>query len=86
MKSLNYLKDHILYQISKIISIILKKHGEKTDNLSIRIYVKKIYEPKILKLLGSTSYIFKQFLIQNFHILKYGLLIKVLNHYRWKIK
>ena len=39
MKSLSYLMDHILYQIFKITLNIFKKHGEKTDNLSTRIYV-----------------------------------------------
>ena len=43
MKSLNYLMDHILYQIFKIIfNISLIKHGEKTDNSSIRIDLNKI--------------------------------------------
>ena len=43
MKSLNYLMDHILHKILKITSnISYKKHGEKTDNPSIRIYVNKI--------------------------------------------
>ena len=42
MKSLNYLMDHILYEIFKIIlDVSLKKHGEKTDNLSVRIYANK---------------------------------------------
>ena len=42
MINLNYLTDHILYQIFKIIlSIFKKKHGEKTDNPSIKIYVNK---------------------------------------------
>ena len=35
--------DHILYQIFKIsLKIYLKKHGEKTVNPSIRIYINKI--------------------------------------------
>ena len=44
MKNLNYLMDHILCLILKIIlNISYKKHAEKTDNLSIRItYVFKI--------------------------------------------
>ena len=43
MKNLNYLMDRILYQIFKIIlNISLKKHGEKTDSPSIRMYVNKI--------------------------------------------
>ena len=43
MKNWRYLADHVLYQLFKIISeYILKKHGEKTDNPSIRIYVNKI--------------------------------------------
>ena len=36
MKNLNYLMDHILYQI------IIKKHETVTDNTSIMIYVNKI--------------------------------------------
>ena len=40
---LNYLTDHILDQIFNIIlSIFKKKHGEKTDNPSMKIYVNKI--------------------------------------------
>ena len=43
MKSLNYLMDHILYQIFNIIlNIYLKNMGEKTVNPSIQIYVNKI--------------------------------------------
>ena len=43
MKSLNYLMDHILYQIFNIIlNIYLKNMGEKTANPSIQIYVNKI--------------------------------------------
>ena len=39
----NYLMDHILYQIFKIIlNISLKKHRENTDNPSIRIYVNRM--------------------------------------------
>ena len=152
MKNLNYLMDHIFcIRYSRLFEYILKKHGEKTHNSSIRIYVNKIHNritfkiktgyylelssPETMKLLGSTkseidkdendkdvphleineavlvilltkiinkiqdSYInlflinhlvkywifhskvlfFKKLLIQNFHILKYGLLIKVLN-------
>ena len=41
MKNLNYLMDHILYQIFKII-LYLKKHAEKTDNPSIKICVNKM--------------------------------------------
>ena len=71
MKSLNYLIHHILYQIFKIILNISKKHGEKTDNLSIRIYINKtesritfktktgyyleLVTPEMMKLLGSTK-------------------------------
>ena len=40
--NLNYLMDHSLYQMFKIIfSIFLKKYNEKIDNPSIRIYVHK---------------------------------------------
>ena len=73
MKNLNYLTNHILHQVFKIfLSIsIFKKHGEKTDNPSIKIYVNPIenrikfkiktgYHLKLLtlkkmKLLGSTK-------------------------------
>ena len=43
MINLNYLMDHILYQIFKIIlNIFKKKHGEKIDNPSVRRSVKRI--------------------------------------------
>ena len=51
MENLNYLMDHILYQIFKItlkilyvlkILNILQKHETVTDNPSIRIYINKI--------------------------------------------
>ena len=43
MINLNYEMNHILYQIFKIIlSIFHKKHEEKIDNPSLRIYVNKI--------------------------------------------
>ena len=43
MKSLNFRKDHILYQIFKLILNTLKKKlGEMKDNPSISIYVNKI--------------------------------------------
>ena len=43
MKSLNYLMDHILYQIFKVtLNISLKKHEIVNDNPSIMIYVNKI--------------------------------------------
>ena len=43
MKNLIYLMDHILHQIFKIILVIYKKkHGEKTVNPSIRIYMNKV--------------------------------------------
>ena len=41
MKNLNYLMDHILYQIF-ILFWMLKEHRERTDNPSIRIYVNEI--------------------------------------------
>ena len=69
MKSLSHLMDHILYQIFKISLDILRKHGEKTNNLSIRKYINKIENslslsikagyyperlaPKTMKLLGN---------------------------------
>ena len=72
MKNLIYLMDHILHQIFKIILVIYKKkHGEKTVNPSIRIYLNKVenrimFEIKAgyylehlthetMKLLGSTK-------------------------------
>ena len=71
MKSLKYLMDNILYQIFKITSnVSKKKHGKKTDNPSIRIYINKmeniitlkiktgyleILMPETMKLLGSTK-------------------------------
>ena len=51
MANLNYLSDHILYQIFKISFILSKKkHGEKIDNPSIRIYVNKIENRITLKI------------------------------------
>ena len=42
MKSLNYLTDHVRYQIFKIaLNIFLKKHETVTDNPSIMVYVNK---------------------------------------------
>ena len=46
----NYLMDHILYQIFKIIlNISLKNQGEKIDNTSIKIYVSKLANRITLK-------------------------------------
>ena len=43
IKNLNYLMDHILYQIIKIFfEYVIEKHGEKTENPSIKIQVNKI--------------------------------------------
>ena len=51
MRNLNYLVNHILYQnlfysvsysIQYHFEYIIIKHGEKTDNPSIMIYIKKI--------------------------------------------
>ena len=42
MKVFNYLKDHIPYQILKIILSILKNHETVVDNPLIKIYVNKI--------------------------------------------
>ena len=69
MKSLSYLMDHILYQIFKINLDILRKHGEKTNNLSTRKYINKmenslslrikagyypeLLTPKTMKLVGN---------------------------------
>ena len=40
---MNYLMDHVLYQIvSRLFWINIKKHTEKTDNSAIRISVNKI--------------------------------------------
>ena len=52
MKNLNYLIDIFPYQISKIILKISSiKHGEKTDNPSIRIYVNNIESSITFKLI-----------------------------------
>ena len=56
MKHWNYLMGHILYQVFKITSNIslknmdLKKHGEKTDNLSKRIYLNKVENEIMFKI------------------------------------
>ena len=120
--------DCVFYQIFKInLSKLKKKHGEKNDDPSIRVYTNKIENkitfkiitgyylerltPETMKLFGSTKsrmkmaklclrvlylfipnksfgqlldispkkYIFLKTLIQNFHTLKYDLLIKILN-------
>ena len=43
MKSLNYLMDHVMYQIFRItLNTSLKKHGAVSDIPLIRIYVNKI--------------------------------------------
>ena len=42
MKNMNYLMDHIPYQVFKIILNISQKYVEKTENSSINIYVNKI--------------------------------------------
>ena len=71
MKNLNYLMDHILYQLFMIVLDIFKKHGEKTVNPSIRIYINKTEDritfkiktgyyiefltPETMKLLESTK-------------------------------
>ena len=68
METLNYLVNHVLYQIFKI---IIKNHGENAVYPSIRIYVNKtenkiwfkiktgyyleLLTPEIMKLLGSTK-------------------------------
>ena len=48
---MNYLADHILYHIFKIIlNIYLKKHGEKRVNPPIKTYVNKIYNRTTFKI------------------------------------
>ena len=153
MKNLNYLRDHILYQIIKI---ILSSSLKSADNPKIRIYINEIENritfmikagyhlelltPETMKLLGSTKskitkdengeslphlqitevvliycnivdndyqqdwgtlytfvlnkssgqllnispkyFIFLKLFAQDFHIMKYCLLIKILNHLR----
>ena len=49
MKNLNYLIDHTLSEISKI-EYVFKKHGEKTVDPSIKVYVNKIENRITLKL------------------------------------
>ena len=70
--NLNYQMGHILYQIFKtILSIFKKKHNEKIDNSSIKIYVNKtenrvtfkiktgyylkLLTPETMELLGGTE-------------------------------
>ena len=71
MEKFMYLLDHILYQILEITLNISKKHGERTDNPSIKLYVNKmenrvtfkiktgyqleLLTPETMKLLGSTE-------------------------------
>ena len=72
MRSLICLTDHILYQIFKdYFQHIFKKHGEKNDNTTVRIYINKIENritikiktgyylelltPKAINMLGSTE-------------------------------
>ena len=73
MNDLNYLMDHIILvsNIRDYFEYIFKKHGEKTINHSMRIYVKRTENrimikiktryclefliPEIMKLLGSTK-------------------------------
>ena len=51
MKNLNYLIDHILWQIFKItFKYILKKHETVTENPSITIYVNKIENKSTFKI------------------------------------
>ena len=52
MKNLNYLIDHILYQIFKI----KKKHDTVTDNIPIKIYLNKI-ENKIMFKINTGYYL-----------------------------
>ena len=71
VKNLNYLMNHNVYQIFKIILNLYKKHRGKTVNPSIRIYINKIENritfkikieyylkllmPETMKLLGSNK-------------------------------
>ena len=56
MINLNYLADHILYQIFKIfVEYILKKRGENTDNPSVKIYVNKIKNRIVFKIKNGYS-------------------------------
>ena len=51
MNNLNYLLDHILYQIFKtILNMYLKKHAGKTVNPSTRIYINKIENSMTFKM------------------------------------
>ena len=57
-RNLNYLIDHILYQMFKIFQV-LKKYETVTDNLLIRIYVNKIehrtFDLKTMELFENTK-------------------------------
>ena len=48
-KNLNYLMDHILYKMFKII-LSIPKHGEKAVNPSIRMYINKIADRVTFKI------------------------------------
>ena len=58
MKNLNYLMDHILHHIFKIILSISSKNKKLTDNPPIRIYVNKIQKKSHLKLKQGTMFNF----------------------------
>ena len=69
MKNLNYLMDHILYLIFKTnFEYILKNHGEKTDNPSIRVYVNKIENRIIFKI--KTGYYLELLMPETMKLLK----------------
>ena len=73
MKSFNYLRDHILHQaLMAILSISWKKHETFTDNPPIKIYVERGQQDSRILYTFIPSFL-------NFHILRYGRLIKILN-------
>ena len=46
----NYLMDHFLYEIFKIILCTLQQHETMTDNAPIRIYMNKIQNKNTFKI------------------------------------
>ena len=69
IKNLNYLMDHILYQIFRIIlNIFKKKHETVTDNPSIRIYINKIENRITFKI--KTGYYLKLLMLKTMKFLE----------------
>ena len=68
MKILNYLMDHILYEIFKITSNISKKHEIVTDNPSVMMHVNKIENRITFEI--KTGYYFELLMHETMKILR----------------